>query len=189
VTRVDRPSGGSPGRRRAVVWILAGAVFAAVVATAVVAFRGPPPATTLDERVQAVGETLRCPVCQDLSVADSSAPLARQMRRTIEAELRAGRTPDQIRDRFVAAYGDWILLSPAPRGVNLLIWLAPALLLVVGLAVAAVSVRRWTLGGAAPAGAETGSAPAPDESGSQMSADDRRLLDEALARPGEDSDR
>jgi cytochrome c-type biogenesis protein CcmH len=148
--------------------------------------RGPQAPRTLDEQAHSIGETLRCPVCQDLSVADSSSALAREMRRTIEVELRAGRTPDQIRARFVAAYGDWILLTPTRRGLNLLIWLAPALLFLGGLAVAAVAIRRWTLGGGEAAA--PGPEPGTGEPESTVSKSDRRLLDQALARPQEDPD-
>lgn len=174
--------GRSSGRRRAAALVLAAALAGSIAAVLMVALRGPQPARTLDERAHAVAETLRCPVCQDLSVADSSAPLAREMRRTIEAELRAGRTPDQVRDRFVAAYGEWILLSPPRRGPNVLLWVAPALLLVGGLVVGAVAVRRWTWGGSA-ATRERATSP-----GSPVSEEDRRLLEEALAGTPEETD-
>jgi cytochrome c-type biogenesis protein CcmH len=172
-----------PARRPTAALILATAFAVAAIAILAVALKGPEPPRTLDERAHAVAATLRCPVCQDLSVADSSSPLAREMRRTIEVELRAGGTPDEIRDRFVAAYGDWILLAPTGRGLNLLIWLAPALLLLGGLVLAAVAIRRWTVGAAGPPGSDT----VMDRTGATpetpaLSKEDRHLLDEALGR-------
>lgn len=148
----------------------------AAVALLVVALRGPTPPRGIQERVRAVGSTLRCPVCQDLSVADSPSSLARQMRQQIGQELRAGWSPARIRARFVAAYGDWILLSPARRGVGLVVWAAPAVLLVGGLAAAAVAVRRWTVAAAASPPPTVSAGPAEG-----LSPEDRRLLDRALA--------
>ncbi len=167
--------------------VVAAALLVSGVALAFVAARGPEPPRSLSEQVRAVASTLRCPVCQNLSVADSPSPLAREMRATIGRELRAGRTPEQIRTRFVEAYGEWILLAPPRRGVNLVAWIAPVLLLGAGLVAAVVAVRRWTrrrlqtpepAADAAPRSGPRG----PD----QVSADDRRLLEHALSALPED---
>lgn len=163
---------------------LAVALVAAAGALTIVIVRGSPPSSSLQDRVRAVASQLRCPVCQDLSVADSPSALAREMRTKIGTELREGTPPAAIRAQFVAAYGDWILMSPPRHGVSLVVWILPALLLGAGIVVAVVSVSRWTRGSrAAPVGA-TGSAPLGDELGPA----DRRLLERALAAHGEEDE-
>ena len=128
-------------------WRLAvsGVLFlAAAVAIAVAAARSASAPQTLDDRVQAVASTLRCPVCLNLSVADSPSPVAQEMRNQIRRDLVSGLTPDEVRAQFVASYGEWILLAPPKRGLTLTVWLIPPLLLVVGALVAALTIRRWS---------------------------------------------
>jgi cytochrome c-type biogenesis protein CcmH len=169
------PGRGGPSARGLA---LAGVALAAGLALAVIAARGPEPPRTMPERVRAVASTLRCPVCQDLSVADSPSTVAQQMRRTIAEDLRAGETPAQIRAGFARSYGSWILLSPPRRGIDLVAWAAPALLLLGGLVIAVAAVRRWTFGTGRPARAQ--------DRTSTLSAEDRRLLDRALSSADED---
>lgn len=124
--------------------VLVGAIVALGAALGVAALTGDRGPRTLDERVDEVASSLRCPVCQNLSVADSDSAIARSMRRQIAADLRAGATPEEIRAEFVAAYGEWILQAPPPEGINLMAWLAPAVVALAGVAVAAIALRRWT---------------------------------------------
>ena len=128
---------------RAASVVLIGAVVAATSALVVVAVRADSNGGTLRERTVALAETIRCPVCQDLSVADSPSTIAREFRRTIARQLAAGRSPDQVRSFFVQRYGESILLSPTARGLNLVAWLGPALLFALGLLILLASLRRW----------------------------------------------
>jgi cytochrome c-type biogenesis protein CcmH len=164
---------------------LAAVLVAAGVALAVVAARGPAPPRTMAERVRAVAATIRCPVCQDLSVADSPSRLAGQIRTEIAQKLAAGEKPDQIRADYVRVYGEFVLLSPPRRGIDLVAWAAPALLLLGGLLVAVSSIRRWTTEGSRrPAG----SGPAGPQGRSSLSDEDRHLLDRALSSVGDEAE-
>jgi cytochrome c-type biogenesis protein CcmH len=117
-------------------------------------------------------------VCRDLSVADSPAPLAREMRDRIAEGVAAGKPPETIRREFVAAYGESVLLVPPRRGAGLVPWVAPALLLAGGLVAAVLALRRWR--GRAPAA--SAAPPSTRPSGA-----DRRLLERALARIDEEA--
>lgn len=150
---------------------LAAALLTAAAALAFAAISSSENSGNLEQRAHAVAATLKCPVCHDLSAADSPAPVAQQMRAQITEELRAGRTPDQIRADFVAAYGEWILLSPPQRGLGLLPWLAPGLLGMAGLALLGVTLRRWS---------RQHEADPTDAAAPELTAADRRLLDKAL---------
>ncbi len=103
-----------------------------------------------EETVHRVAAQLRCVVCQNLSVLDSPSEMAAQMRAIIRERLAAGETPDQVVQYFVDKYGEWILLSPREHGFNLLVWAAPVVSVLVGLAVVAFLLRRWTRPRAAP---------------------------------------
>ena len=117
----------------------------AVVGLAVVFASGrPDPAGSIDDRVHEIGAGLRCPVCLNLSVADSPSKLAGEMRAEIETQLRSGRSPEQVRAFFVDRYGEWILLAPTRRGLNILPWAIPIVGLLVGAALWIGFVRRRT---------------------------------------------
>ena len=133
-------------------WLLAGAV-AVVVAAALLA-RGGQPADTLEDRVRDVASGLRCPVCQNLSVADSPSRLAAEMRSEIGEQLGAGRTPEEVRAFFVQRYGEWVLLSPPRKGLNLVPWLVPIAGVLVGLALWIFLLRPRTSTGSEPATGE-----------------------------------
>lgn len=102
-------------------------------------------APAVDENtVRQISEQLRCVVCQNLSVADSPSETANQMRDIVRERLAMGETPEQVKAYFVEKYGVWILLSPPKQGFNLLVWVLPFVVLLFGLVVVAVVLRRWT---------------------------------------------
>jgi cytochrome c-type biogenesis protein CcmH len=111
-------------------------------------------APTLDDQVRAIASRLRCPVCQNESVADSPSELAAQMRALIRTRLQNGESPDAIVAYFVSRYGEWILLDPPRRGLGWLLWTAPGIALALGLLVAVAFVRRAVRRGAEGATSE-----------------------------------
>lgn len=106
--------------------------------------------STLEARTSALAATLRCPVCQGESIQDSPSELAQQMRAVVRDRLRAGESPDEVKAYFVSRYGEWILLEPKMTGLNILLYVLPVALVVGGLGLVVVLVRRWTR----PAGTE-----------------------------------
>ena len=98
----------------------------------------------LEDRVRAIASELRCVVCQNLSVADSPAEMAVQMRGIVREQLKAGKTPDEVRSYFVSKYGEWVLLAPPAHGFNLTVWILPFAVLLAGLGFAAWFLRRWS---------------------------------------------
>ncbi len=123
-------------------WVLLGGAVAVIVVAALVSGGSGDGARTTDDRVQEIASGLRCPVCQNLSVADSPSRLAGEMRDEIEAKLASGQTPDQIRAFFVDRYGEWVLLAPTTRGLNLLPWAVPVIGVLVGAGLWFALVRR-----------------------------------------------
>src|SRR5574337_180921 len=99
-------------------------------------------AGSLEEQTLRLAAELRCPVCQNLSVADSPSEMATQMREVIHEKLKNGESPDQIRNYFVSRYGEWILLSPARQGFNWLAWLLPFVAILGGGVVIGLTIRR-----------------------------------------------
>jgi cytochrome c-type biogenesis protein CcmH len=103
-----------------------------------------PSDSALEARTSAVAAQLRCPVCQGLSIQDSPSELSQQMRSLVKDQLKAGKSPDEVKAYFVSKYGEWILLEPKPRGFNLLVYALPVLLVAGGIGLITVMVRRWT---------------------------------------------
>jgi cytochrome c-type biogenesis protein CcmH len=121
--------------------------------------------TRIDILVREVASDLRCVVCQGLSLQDSPSTLAQNMRAIIREQLEAGRTPEEVKQHFVASYGEFILLEPAARGFNLAVYVLPVLALLVGAVIVVRSVRRWSRQPASP----------PDEAGAQETEPDPEL--------------
>ena len=100
-----------------------------------------------EKRARGITKELRCVVCQNQSVDDSDAPLAKDIRLIVREQIMAGETDDQVRAFVVARYGQYVLLRP-PLGVDTaLIWIGPFALLAIALGVAAIYLRRARVAG------------------------------------------
>ena len=103
----------------------------------------------LEARARALSGELRCLVCQNESIDNSEAPLARDIRVLIRQRIGKGESNDAVRDYLVSRYGDFILLKPPFKLETWLLWLSPVLTL--GLGVAAVLFARRRAPSATPA--------------------------------------
>ena len=95
----------------------------------------------LEERARQLSKGLRCVVCQNQSIDDSDADLARDMRLVVRERLSAGDTDEAVRDYLVARYGEFVLLRPPLAAHTVILWATPALLLGAGILVLAARRR------------------------------------------------
>lgn len=120
---------------------------------------------TTDERVRAIAQTMKCPVCRSQSVADSDVAAARAIRTEIAKRVGQGQGDDEIRDAIASTYGDEVQLIPPRSGFAGLVWMLPVVAFVVALAGLTAAFARWRR----REGLAAGDAEA-----------DRRLVDQAL---------
>ncbi|MEY4592846.1 MAG: hypothetical protein RIR18_1741 [Pseudomonadota bacterium] len=86
-----------------------------------------------EKRLQSLAAELRCLVCQNQTIADSNAELAQDLRREVRSMIQAGQSDQQIIDFMVNRYGDFVLYRPPVKGLTLLLWGGPIVLLLLGL--------------------------------------------------------
>ena len=118
----------------------------------------------LEARARDLSTDLRCLVCQNQSIDDSHAPLAKDLRLLVRERLSAGDTDDQVRNYLVQRYGDFVLLKPPLRIGTLLLWGAPLMVLLAGGFGLMMASRRRSAGVASAA----------------LSADEQARLDKLL---------
>jgi cytochrome c-type biogenesis protein CcmH len=94
-----------------------------------------------EPRFSELSNVLRCMVCQNQSIADSNAELARDFRNQVKEKINAGQTNDEIVDFMVARYGDYILYRPPFNMATALLWVGPFLLVAIGFVIV-VRVRK-----------------------------------------------
>ena len=108
----------------------------------------------LEARAREISKELRCVVCQNQSIDDSSADIARDMRLLVRERLVAGDNDSQVVDYLVARYGDYVLLRPPFQTNTLALWIGPPLLAVIVVVLGLLFIRSYQRERAANAGPE-----------------------------------
>ncbi len=96
----------------------------------------------IEARFKNLTQQLRCPVCQNETLADSNADLAKQMRDQIREQIKAGKSDDEIKAYLTQRYGDFPLYKPPVKPMTYFLWFGPFLLLAVGTAVLFLFLKR-----------------------------------------------
>src|SRR3712207_6816302 len=112
------------------------------------------PDAAMESRAREVSRELRCMVCQNQSIDDSDAPLAKDLRVLVRERLQAGDSDGQVRDFIVRRYGEFVLLKPAFGVHTAVLWLGPILVLGAGAAGLLLTLRRRQRAAPAPLSAE-----------------------------------
>jgi cytochrome c-type biogenesis protein CcmH len=154
------------------------AVLVAVLAVWIVTFAVSARPRSVEQRTHDIASQLRCPVCNGESVADSSTPIAQQMRSVIRQDVEAGQSDQQILASFRASYGDSILLRPPLDGFSAIIWFGPLVALLAGIAIVTLAAREWRRAQPAPALSQR----LDDEAARGLSSDERARLMAVLRR-------
>ena len=101
-----------------------------------------------EKAFQQLTQQLRCPKCQNTSIADSNAPIAADLRQKVYELMQQGQTESQIIDFMVTRYGNFVSYDPPVNGSTLILWLLPALFLIGGTIIALRGGHRFTLSNA-----------------------------------------
>ncbi|MWD30156.1 cytochrome C biogenesis protein CcdA [Aquicoccus sp. SCR17] len=107
----------------------------------------------LESRAREISQGLRCPVCQNESIDESNAPVAKDLRLLVRERLVAGDSNAEVVEYITDRYGEFVLLEPRTGGANLLLWAAGPLMLLLAAGLAVLYLRRRSR---APAPAEEG---------------------------------
>jgi cytochrome c-type biogenesis protein CcmH len=161
--------------RRFPLWTALGVVLIVTLVIGSGILSSKPP--TAAQRATSIDSVVRCPTCEDLSVAQSTAPAAQAVRATVAQQISQGRTDQQIESYLVDRYGASIELDPPASGWSLLVWLLPLLGGAIAVtALVVVLVRRRGAAGEEPGDMTADAAPAPE-----AVAERKRFLIQSLA--------
>ncbi len=134
----------------------------------------------LEGRAREISKGLRCLVCQNQSIDDSDADLAKDLRVLVRERLTKGDSDDEVLEFVVSRYGDFVLLKPPFKAATLALWLGPPLILGLGLVAVFSFFRPRSVAGAGGADSKGTARPPPGP----LSEDEKRRI-EALLNDGE----
>jgi cytochrome c-type biogenesis protein CcmH len=123
----------------------------------------------LEARARALSRELRCMVCQNQSIDDSDAPLAKDLRVLVRERLTKGDSDEQVMDYLVSRYGEFVLLRPTFEWHTAILWLTPLIVLLVGGVALLTAIRRRRVAPPSPL---------------PLDADEERQLREVLDKSG-----
>ncbi|QBR52636.1 cytochrome c-type biogenesis protein [Erwinia sp. QL-Z3] len=95
-----------------------------------------------EQQYRHLTESLRCPKCQNNSIADSNAMIASDMRLKVYELLQNGQTPDQVKQYMVARYGNFVTYEPPVMPSTLILWAGPALFVIIGAMVIVLRSKK-----------------------------------------------
>ena len=126
-----------PGLSAETKSILGGPESGAALDADVIAVLGPPegnkvPESAVNELAKEIDTKLRCPVCQGVSIADSPSGMATKMREQVRDLVTKGYSEEQIISYFERSYGEFVRLEPPLRGLNVMLWILPGVVLLGG---------------------------------------------------------
>ncbi|WP_375606366.1 MULTISPECIES: cytochrome c-type biogenesis protein CcmH [unclassified Bartonella] len=96
----------------------------------------------LEARARHISSHLRCPVCQNQSIDDSDAALARDLRLLIRERLKMGYSNQQVTDFLVERYGEFILLKPPLNKITWFLWFSPLIIIIIGVSIIFFHFKR-----------------------------------------------
>jgi cytochrome c-type biogenesis protein CcmH len=140
---------------------------------AVTAIAQAPRDAALEARLKTLSEELRCLVCQNQTLADSTAPLAEDLRREVRELAEQGKTDAEIKQYLVARYGDFVLYKPPVKPTTWILWFGPFAFLLGGGLLWFVVLRRRRRGGS-----DDNEPLATSQVGGEQAERARRLLDD-----------
>jgi cytochrome c-type biogenesis protein CcmH len=146
----------------------------------VTGFPGQASAQSIEDESRRIAQELQCPVCEELSVADSPSQLAVQMRTIIRDKVAAGEGEEQIRQYFVERYGETVLRVPPRSGFTAMVWIVPYMVLGLAVMFLVVTLRRRTQPVAGERLATSAADPSLDPYLEEVDRTYQRVRDEAL---------